>query len=419
MGACPLAGAILYVATDHGRDPSLGPLTGTQLGTLLLLGVALATFLASYGWRLPRLLARARRGLVLASAATLATLLALELALLAADDAPYAAIEDRGRHVADPECAHVFAPNWSGVLQSREFRVEWRSNAQGIRADRDVGPKPEGLVRVLAVGDSFTAGDQVPLSETWPGVLESELRRALGPERIEVWNAGFPGYGTELEARWLETRAAAFEPDLVVLALTPNDLGENEHPLRTIALDGALVRADRSAWAASRYAHRQRWWCLAGYVERSQLARRVDPRGLYERLRWGRGEVAHAHAYRPPVEPAAARQWELTEGALLRARVASEALGARFAAIAIPFRAQLGELGPGLDAAHFGARLHALGQREGFPVLDLFDAFRAHPAPAELYWSEDAHCTALGYALVGQRTAAFLLERGDELGLAP
>ena len=419
LGAALLGLGLLYVATDHGRAPEFGPWTRGQLAACAVLLAALGLWLASYRLSLPRRVEALRRGVAVAGSAALGTLCALELGLRWADEAPYRGREDRGRHAPDPVCGHVFAPNWSGVLEQREFRVPWRSNAQGIRADRDVGPKRQGVLRVLAVGDSFTAGDQVPLAATWPGVLESELERALGSDRVEVWNAGFPGYGTELEARWIETRAAGFEPDLVLLALTPNDLGENEDPLRTTALDGALVRADRGAWAAARHAHRSRWWCLAGHVERSALVRVLDPLGRYRRLRWGRGEVPHANAYRPPADPRAERQWALAEAALERARDASGDLGAHFAGLVLPFRAQLGELEGGLDPGHFGAHWEAFGRRTGFPVLDLLPAFRSHPEPRSLFWREDGHCTAAGYRLVGERAAAFLLERAAELGLAP
>ncbi|MBL8731285.1 MAG: hypothetical protein JNN13_02825 [Planctomycetes bacterium] len=84
-----------------------------------------------------------------------------------------------------------------------------RSN--GADAARFAGPP------VLAVGDSFTFGDQVSDQETWPAQLEQRLSRP-------VRNGGVFGYGfdqTVLRAeRLLDTIAA----DTVVCSLIPDDL---------------------------------------------------------------------------------------------------------------------------------------------------------------------------------------------------
>jgi hypothetical protein len=212
------------------------------------------------------------------------------------DTAPYAALENRGRHQFDPDVGHVYLPNYSQLIQSREFSTQWRSNAQGLRAERDFGPKPAGVKRVLVVGDSFTVGDQVAVEATYPAVMQAEFDRLFGAGKIEVLNAGFPGFGTVHERKWIEKFACGFQPDLVVVGSTPNDLVENPHPILYTARDGALLDPNSTAEDELRYRERARWYSLPGWVARSMLMRKINALNLTARLRGKRGSV-HARAF--------------------------------------------------------------------------------------------------------------------------
>lgn len=415
--ALVLALPLVYLLTDRSTEIALWRWSGGLLVLIAFYFAFYAVWMASYLSELPRLFARARRGVVVMATTLVVLALAAELGLALVDRPTYAAKDNRGRHAPDPVVGHVYLPNWSGVLQTREFRAEWRSNAQGLRAERDVGPKRAGVLRVLAVGDSFTVGDQVALEDTWPAVAEACLADSLGPDRVEVFNAGFPGYGTVNEARWIERFAGALEPDLIVLAMTPNDLSENPFPLQYTAVGGALASADFDAAAEARFEERSRWWSLPGRVERSHVLRVLDPLGRYRRWRWGTS-VPHEQAYALVRSPEGLQRFELFERHLREARDAARAIGAEFAAIVIPFRIQIEEMRPGLEPGAFGRHWVEFGAAEGFPVLDLLPAFRAAPDPRGLYLQEDAHCNAAGYGLIGTQTCGFLLERVELLSAA-
>jgi lysophospholipase L1-like esterase len=92
-----------------------------------------------------------------------------------------------------------------------------RTNAQGLRMDREVPPAAEEQV-VLLLGDSFTFGTPLPVEDTYA----ARLGRLL-PGRL-VANAGVGGYGIRDERalyaeRWRRARA-----DVVVLQVLDNDL---------------------------------------------------------------------------------------------------------------------------------------------------------------------------------------------------
>lgn len=74
-----------------------------------------------------------------------------------------------------------------------------------------------GEERILASGDSFTFGDEVSDSETWPAYLEDSLD-------ISVLNAGVPGYGLDQIVLRAEKLAVTVKPSLVLLNFIINDV---------------------------------------------------------------------------------------------------------------------------------------------------------------------------------------------------
>ncbi len=104
-----------------------------------------------------------------------------------------------------------------------EDNAWYRINADGIR-DRDFPlAKPEGALRIAAVGDSVTFGLGLELEETWPKQLERELRRTH--PHAEVINFGVMGYNTPQEAERIEEKVLKYSPDLIIVGFSLNDIG--------------------------------------------------------------------------------------------------------------------------------------------------------------------------------------------------
>jgi len=125
---------------------------------------------------------------------------------------------DAGRvFEADPELFWRFAPNIRLPDDARPlFGVI--SNSQGLRAADVVdSPKAPDEVRILFCGDSCTFGYLVALDETFVAASERALQRRFPGKRIRCINAGVPGYSLFQGWRFLATRAARLQPDLVVL----------------------------------------------------------------------------------------------------------------------------------------------------------------------------------------------------------
>lgn len=116
--------------------------------------------------------------------------------------------------------------------------------AHGLRNRPVEQPKPDGLFRVLVLGDSVAFGWGVAEEQAFPRVLESLWNAAGPPEgasRVEVVNCGVPGWGMPNELLWLREVGIALDPDLVLVTLINNDLTDVITALETAR--GQVMRA--------------------------------------------------------------------------------------------------------------------------------------------------------------------------------
>ena len=97
-----------------------------------------------------------------------------------------------------------------------EHNIPANINSLGLRGDEPTMPKPAGVRRLLATGDSSVYGFRVRDDE----VFITKTAELLGgaEAKIEGWNAAIPGYSTYQTINMLEMRALALEPDVLVIA---------------------------------------------------------------------------------------------------------------------------------------------------------------------------------------------------------
>lgn len=107
-------------------------------------------------------------------------------------------------------------------------KFSWTTNSRGYRTTREFTvPKPAATKRVLLLGDSFTFGQGVDDSQTFAAEAQRRLEVACPATRVEIINAGVPGFGTSQELARLESEGLALEPDVVVLGFYGNDPDDN------------------------------------------------------------------------------------------------------------------------------------------------------------------------------------------------
>jgi hypothetical protein len=151
----------------------------------------------------------------------------------------------RGLYVAtdDEKLPYLLRP---GVdAEARGVRVV--TNEHGMRGPEVATEPAPGTHRVLVLGDSVAFGFRLEESDTFPRLLETELRERTG-RPFEVLNAGVEGYNTENELALLERTGLAFAPETVVVAFNLNDYdyGPVMGPMGVMTLD----RSQRvSSWS--------------------------------------------------------------------------------------------------------------------------------------------------------------------------
>lgn len=156
------------------------------------------------------------RSLLLLPISTLATLGILELALrwwgvLDAPSVGYGCY----RFSDNPRLLYETIPRClpSDTVSVRAGDAAERLNSLGMR---DAEPT-DAAHRIAVIGDSITYGPGVPMTETWPKLLE---RRLPG---VGVLNFAVPGYATEQEVETLRVKGLAYDPDTVIVQYYMND----------------------------------------------------------------------------------------------------------------------------------------------------------------------------------------------------
>lgn len=167
------------------------------------------------------------------------TLGALEIGIRVV--APQDLRRDEGLFSPDAGRSFKLTPGFRGAEVSDEFNVPIEINADGLRDRPFARPKPAGVLRILALGDSFTYGGGARAEDTYPKRLEARLNARGDGRRWEVINAGVSGYGTFHEAKFLRDEGWSYEPDFVILQVfLNNDLAENLYPFAREVRGGFL-----------------------------------------------------------------------------------------------------------------------------------------------------------------------------------
>ena len=126
----------------------------------------------------------------------------------------------------DSVLGHLNQPGAHVRLDAPEFSVEYIVSDEGFRDEVTHSlPKPDSVLRILLLGDSFTWGAGVAYDGIWPVVFE---RRCLADGLpVDVIKAGVSGYDTRQEVLYLQRLLPKYRPDIVILAFLPNDLVTN------------------------------------------------------------------------------------------------------------------------------------------------------------------------------------------------
>jgi len=208
---------------------------------------------------------------------------------------------------------HIYDPIYTSFDRTEEIPYIHKSNLKeararglavintdslGLRAKNvgaSYGVKQPNEYRIALVGDSVTFGEGVPRTEdTFAQVFEDTLNKQAG-RFVRVLNYGASAYSVKQMAASLEYRMADIQPDLVVLAMIPEDL----NVLRTPGIDAAGYLVDRKvAFLHSPIAREVLRPIRLLYVLREVILSWISPSQDYGSSRsLERGEIPESYRY--------------------------------------------------------------------------------------------------------------------------
>ncbi|MFC1823762.1 SGNH/GDSL hydrolase family protein [Thermodesulfobacteriota bacterium] len=115
------------------------------------------------------------------------------------------------------EYSPVLGYKLSPLLRDRYIST----NSHGLRDQEFSLSRPEGIKRILGIGDSFTFGYKVDLDECYLKQLQSRLNK--NRYRWEVINAGVTGYNMWQYLAYFKHYGYKFEPDIVSIGVYFDD----------------------------------------------------------------------------------------------------------------------------------------------------------------------------------------------------
>ena len=96
-------------------------------------------------------------------------------------------------------------------------------NQLGYRGKETTVEKPDGIFRIVTIGESTTYGFGVTAPEAYPALLEDILQDDYGYTNVEVINAGVVGYTSFELLSNFQFRVLELDPDLVIYYGALND----------------------------------------------------------------------------------------------------------------------------------------------------------------------------------------------------
>ena len=345
--------------------------------------------------------------------------------------------------LSDLELGWVHTPNveWDYRMECFKSRIEYNSRGARDAIEHSI-PKPDGIYRIVVLGDSMTEALQVNLEKTFPKVLEQLLNEAIITPRFEVINLGVASYGTDQEYLILKLGGLEYQPDLVILAFfASNDIGNNSIEFFSQGMtpkpyfgleDGELLLLPKPAYQPPQTIVEN-----PGTQQKAKLSELVTGLKLYDwfkgkiygnpllyRIFWKFGVVDSVevpseyllYSYRDSIEWEQA--WGVTKALIQAISDETKAGGGRFLLVSLPGQVQLASpTAIEWQYPEFHIQDYDFDKPEkivvefaeeaGINLLSLLPVFREYLREqgldyASIHYSCDGHWTPLGHHLAAE-----------------
>ena len=124
----------------------------------------------------------------------------------------------RGRFTSDSQYGYELTPGF------RDPTGSFTHNQLGFRGRETTVEKPPGVFRIVLMGASTIYGIYVRDDETSASQLERRLNELKQSKKVEVINAGVPGWVSSETLRSLTSRVLRLRPDVILVADGRNEV---------------------------------------------------------------------------------------------------------------------------------------------------------------------------------------------------
>ena len=262
-------------------------------------------------------------------------------------------------------------------------------NRYGLRGENVKPKKPEGVFRILALGDSFTFGEGVADNETFVVQLEKILNAEQNTKagcRYQTINAGVSGYNTSDEVTYLKNRWLMFEPDIVLLNFYLNDAYDESQFGAFISGVGVSTSFERYKLISnSRFIQ----WAIKMW-KRWRISQCVT-------------EIYNSQFSDQP--QLSGHDWNDAKQAITQAVELTSIRNIRLVLVIFP---ELYELTEDYPFKHIHERVYQFAKSLGIPTLDLLEIFLSHEADTLWVHATDHHPNAYAHKIAAHAIAGFL-----------
>ena len=317
--------------------------------------------------------------------------------------------------IPDPAIGYRLRPGANVRFATAEFDTRIAINAQGVRDDEPIGPKPPNERRIVVLGDSLVMSVQVDAPQTFCQLLEDRLNRAGSAIRYRVINAGVQGYGPVEELLFFRNVARRVEPDLVIATVfVGNDAEEalgsaarlHERPLTERISESTITRLRRIV----RRSMVLQILRLRVVAVTSRLTSRIAP------------PEPPLQSYAEHPAPRIAEGLRIARECIEQIAAEATAVGARTMVMLMPARFQVNDV----DYGYLKAAVEAAGGRLlrdeatrrfdaaisplGIPRFDALPPLRL--AGPDVFFLQTVHLTPRGHVVVADALEAFIRQQG-------
>lgn len=324
-------------------------------------------------------------------------------------------------HRSHPGLGWEIEPNQNAYTFSFPVTI----NSGGFRYREIAQEKPEGVTRILCIGDSLTFGAGVPTEETYPAQLERLLNQYAPSSQFEVINMGVFGYGTWQAVDLLKQKGLKYHPDIVILGFYIND------PEDTLRYYGHHLQDSQAETphneSGGEPSEQATPATSPGMVKRVRQflgewlkGRRLLPRSVIYLLQnsrfayyigWRINQLVVQESLEPQLltgdlTPEIDSAWTLVDEALQELDRLRRQHHFKLMLIIFPSPMQMKQDFP---QEHYQSKISALARKHAIPALDMLTNLRqAYTTFESLFIPYDGHPNGTVYAITAAQTREFL-----------